>query len=369
MSDIKAPWMEPVFLQDIGTSNHYGYQHNGNIIVCSKEELIEKINTPSLNIIYIVTPNFSHIQILHEVDEFADASHQQMRAQAKDELKSNLINGAIISFIIYQHMRALFYVVIAMYMIPILKNCWCIILKKPDKQWRINQSKNIRFRNWIAPRKNGKWKIIGILIILSGIQQIIFGLNPSIGIGGLLKENVRNGEYWRILTCTFLHGNIIHFIFNMMALASLSAILEKIYRFESLIITYVLACIAGSLASCFFSPFANSVGASGGILGLLGFLLGCSIKFRNFIPKDFFWAFLNPAMYIIIMGFAAKDVIDNAAHAGGFFMGFFLAFILQNHEEFVENQISNVKKTISASCLLLLVTSFIILTYKIVLIK
>jgi membrane associated rhomboid family serine protease len=85
------------------------------------------------------------------------------------------------------------------------------------------------------------------------------------------------GEWWRLLTSSFVHGNLLHLAMNMFALWQAGQLVERIFgsaRFAGL---YLLAGIGGSLGSLGWGLLSqhpvNSVGASGAIFGIIGGLL------------------------------------------------------------------------------------------------
>ena len=98
-----------------------------------------------------------------------------------------------------------------------------------------------------------------------GLSLIRYGS----GYAGL---TVHLGEWWRIVTPIFLHGGLLHFIFNSMALVQLGPLVEEEYGTERLAAIWVLCGIAGSAASQLIRG-SHTVGASGALCGLLGLLL------------------------------------------------------------------------------------------------
>ena len=94
------------------------------------------------------------------------------------------------------------------------------------------------------------------------------------------------GQYYRLITAMFIHGSIVHIVFNMLILFQFGSAIEEFIgslRFATL---YFLAGIGGSVASFFFNdPFAFSVGASGAIFGLMGAYLMVNIVLGFVLPN------------------------------------------------------------------------------------
>jgi membrane associated rhomboid family serine protease len=138
---------------------------------------------------------------------------------------------------------------------------------------------------------------------------------------GVIKDAVRAGEWWRLLSGTYLHGNLWHFGFNVMALLALGRMVEAFAHRAYVPLVYLLSGIAASVVSQFASPHIDSVGASGAILGLFGFLAVMARRRREMMPPGFGRAIIMDVAVIAAMGVVGLGYIDNWAHAGGFVSG------------------------------------------------
>ncbi len=145
------------------------------------------------------------------------------------------------------------------------------------------------------------------------LQIAIPSLTGHFEIFGLA---VASGQWWRLVTATFLHLSIIHILFNMWGLSVLGRPLEAMLgrvRFATL---YATSLIAGSTASYVFaSPLGASAGASGAIFGLAGGLIVVARRMQ----WDFRWL-----VGIVALNFLLPFVvgsIDWHAHVGGFLAG------------------------------------------------
>ena len=108
-------------------------------------------------------------------------------------------------------------------------------------------------------------------IVAVAVVQLGTGLNASIGAAGFDKPLfLRNHEYWRILTGATTHGSIIHVAMNSYAFYSFGRIFEMLSNRANLAIVFLLSAIGGGILSLVFMPDGVSVGASGGIVGLIG---------------------------------------------------------------------------------------------------
>ncbi|MFZ0420225.1 MAG: rhomboid family intramembrane serine protease [Candidatus Sulfotelmatobacter sp.] len=140
-----------------------------------------------------------------------------------------------------------------------------------------------------------------------------------------------SGEWWRLLTCVFVHGGLLHIAFNMWCLWDLGALSESLYGRWTFGAIYILCGLGASLASVIWNPQVLSVGASGAIFGLAGALIA-AFKLGEFsVPR----AALSGTMrsLLVFVGFnlifgAASGITDNAAHVGGLLSGLILGALI-----------------------------------------
>ena len=181
------------------------------------------------------------------------------------------------------------------------------------------------FRRWLLGRRSRLLNASLVGLALLFLAQTYVGLDRSILAAALVKERVlEHGEWWRTVTTGLMHGNLLHILFNGMALYTLGRVLVALVSPPLLVFVFLLTVVTGSLASLWLGPGAASVGASGGILGCLGFLLVVTAKFRSDLPGFLRASLLQSTFVVAIFGLIGAGFIDNAAHAGGFIGGFLL---------------------------------------------
>jgi membrane associated rhomboid family serine protease len=155
---------------------------------------------------------------------------------------------------------------------------------------------------------------------------------PSIEAAGIVMDRIRHHhEYWRLLSGAFLHDGLLHFGMNAMALLAIGRFLEAFAHRAYVPIVFLLTALAASLTSYLFSSWTGvdaSVGASGGILGLFGFLAVLARVRRDVMPPGFGRAILADIAVIAAMGIFGWGYIDNSAHAGGFVSGALLGWLM-----------------------------------------
>lgn len=142
---------------------------------------------------------------------------------------------------------------------------------------------------------------------------------------------IRQKEYYRILSCTFLHIDIEHIVGNMIFLVALGQMLETSIGHIRFIIVYLLSGIGGSILSLIYivltAQHYTSIGASGAVFGLIGALLFLVVinngRFGDIsLPRILFAIF-----YMIYSGYNSPQT-DNSAHIGGLICGLLSMMVL-----------------------------------------
>ena len=146
--------------------------------------------------------------------------------------------------------------------------------------------------------------------------------NALIDAGALVRTRVIEGEWWRLLSATVLHGSPEHLFGNCVALYILGLACEHALGAWRLLVLYVASGLAGSIASVLAGP-GPSVGASGAICGLMGAAVVVLFRHRHVYHvrnKEIGLVLAGWAAYTIVIG-AITPMIDNWAHFGGLLGG------------------------------------------------
>lgn len=177
---------------------------------------------------------------------------------------------------------------------------------------------------------------IGIFIYLSAIGSTLnidFMLDHGVMYAPKIIEY---GEYYRLISCMFLHFGFQHLVGNMVVLLFLGDNVERAIKWWKYIILYFGSGIIGSMGSFVYAfktnPGIVSAGASGAIYGVIGALLWLLIRNRGRLEDMTLIRVCVLIAYMLFSGFTSEN-IDMAAHLCGFVGGFILAMILYRKEK------------------------------------
>ena len=185
----------------------------------------------------------------------------------------------------------------------------------------------------------GKKNYVAISIIVVNIIYFIFlethggseNTMVMLKYGAAFPENIKNGEYYRLVTSMFMHFGIEHIVNNMLILVLLGGKLEDIMGHFKFFIIYmlsgILANIASDLAQTMTGDFAVSAGASGAIFGVVGALLASLVLSKGKIKNLNLYQIAVSLGLMLYAGFKTTGV-DNIAHVGGAVSGVFIGLIL-----------------------------------------
>jgi rhomboid protease GluP len=168
--------------------------------------------------------------------------------------------------------------------------------------------------------------LLGVIFAVEAVMEVPESRDAIVAAGALEAASVAAGQYWRLVSATFLHGSFEHLVANAVALLILGMVGEHAFGRGQFVLLYLGSGVAGSLLSLLTSA-GPSVGASGAIFGLQG---GAIVLFRRhrdrLLLRDrrigfvlLVWAVLS------IAGGVFSPYIDNGAHVGGALGGVLIA--------------------------------------------
>lgn len=187
-----------------------------------------------------------------------------------------------------------------------------------------DQPSEIRETTTRPPESRLPWYSIILIASYSAVflAQLAYGMERSIILAGDDKDAVlHRHEIWRMLTGAALHGGVIHYAMNSYAFYSFGRIFEMLSNKAHVAIVFLTSAIAGSILSLIVNPHGISVGASGGIVGLVGYLAVYSFKRRALISSQFRNNLIINIGIILFYGLILSVNVDNSAHIGGLLCG------------------------------------------------
>ena len=178
------------------------------------------------------------------------------------------------------------------------------------------------------------------VIIIAAVNLLLFvgpdllnvpcSLEELLMAGGMHGFVGEDGEYYRLLTAAFIHFSFSHVMNNMLVGAVLGQRLENLVGSIRFVILYLVSAVGANVVSMLyysrFDPASLSAGASGAVFGIVGGLLGISLRKRDSVditPKQI-------AVYALLSlysGFANTGV-NNIAHLSGMVFGFLLGLVI-----------------------------------------
>lgn len=148
---------------------------------------------------------------------------------------------------------------------------------------------------------------------LSGIPSLVL-----IDLGGRWQPAISD-EPWRLLTAVFLHANLWHLAFNILAIATVGPRIEEMYGRTAMLTLFVATGTLANLAALPFVGLGVGIGASGGVMGLIAAAAAAGHRARTSHGRALRDAMLQWSAYTFLFGFMVGA--DNWAHLFGAVFG------------------------------------------------
>lgn len=333
----RPPWLRRDLLS-APFASPYGYYRKRKAIPAPLDAIQEAIGKDGSERIHMVwTPDSLHVQAISQVEALRAAillrdkyAYQRGRIFRTFQLTIFFLALLLLPAWLNHWPQWVYVPLVVIGVIPLGLVVWYEKSKpiaEREGYWE-KRAVNDRYQFWLQHQVQlSSWAIL-VALVGVGLVEYSLGLTKSVESAGLVKSAVWQGEVWRLLTGTFLHGSLAHLAFNSMALVWVGKHLEALLPHSYVIIIFLLTAVSGSITSLLLMPSTASIGASGGVMGLLGVLFAYAWRYKNELPQqlieDLLWDFAFVASYGALNYFA----IDNAAHAGGWFTGLLLGGIL-----------------------------------------
>ena len=208
-------------------------------------------------------------------------------------------------------------------------------LTEEEKAYLEEEKKRNSFLSFFIPHKG----FIATPILID-INILVFIVMIASGVGimspstlSLLKWGADfgpltlTGDWWRAVTCNFIHIGAFHLLMNMYAFMYVGLLLEDLIGSRRMFMSYLLTGLCSAVFSLYMHGETISAGASGAIFGLYGIFL--AFLFFHRIAKEQRKALLTSILIFVgyNLVYGMKAGIDKAAHIGGLLSGFLLGII------------------------------------------
>ena len=195
----------------------------------------------------------------------------------------------------------------------------------------------------VAPRDKPRGPIatrtlIAAILVAAGAIAICFGSSSDVGVlvraGAMVRGLVHAGEWWRLISCIFVHVGGVHLIVNAIGLLFLGRLAEDLFGGWRTAAVFALSAVGGATASFLASPAGISAGASGGIFGLLGAVF-LELTWQRRRHRAAWRAGVWGSLAVVALAQIAVDVVepitDQWAHGGGLAIGALCGILLSPH--------------------------------------
>jgi membrane associated rhomboid family serine protease len=217
--------------------------------------------------------------------------------------------------------------------------------KQPDR-FLADLSSEVRYSVWLSLAGNrgtrrtnwlvGAWVVVFLAqlaaLYRSGALDSVdlmtlggTGPRPDIAVAGLVKPLVPS-EPWRLLTAATMHAGLLHLLMNVLVMMGLSVQLERGIHRYFVALVWLLGAVVGNVASWYSVP-NPSLGASGGIAAVFGYLLVTGWVCHRLLPPGYFGRLAANLVFMCVLGYLGRDIIDNSAHLGGLITGCAIALL------------------------------------------
>ncbi len=215
-------------------------------------------------------------------------------------------------------------------------------IQRPGAWW-----KRLALRGWLQdPNQvvkvligiNAGMYVISLLVSPRSLQvsfDLLTTLSPSnqsllqLGATGTIPIDHLQ-RWWTLLSANYLHGGILHILFNMLALRQLIPLVGHLYGINRLIVLYTLTGVAGFWVS-YVAGVPFTIGASAALCGLIGATLYYGKSRGGLFGEAIYRQIGGWAIGIFVIGLLIPG-INNWGHGGGMVAGALLGFLVGYRE-------------------------------------
>jgi len=192
-----------------------------------------------------------------------------------------------------------------------------------------------------VPRQRGpiatRFLIAGVLGVAVATQMFL-GSSGDVGVlvraGAMVRTMIHAGEWWRLVSCIFVHVGAVHLLVNTIGLFFLGRLAEELFGGWRTAAVFAISGLAGSAASYLASPAGISAGASGAIFGILGAVFIELITRRRHHRAAWSRGVMGAVALVVVAQLGidfVEPMTDQWAHFGGLVAGVIVGLVLSPH--------------------------------------
>lgn len=308
----------------------YGYIGNNGAIGCTAQELLQVVEQRQKEISFVWTPGSPEPVRPEQVPFLLGALRETKTRTARNWFMAGgcAVSLALMAAIVNEDLGLDRNILLAV-------GAFCMAMGN-TMYWRshtytqenaISDESTARFDTWVQRRSFSVYTI-AIIASCALATMVASWAADSTALAGLVKSAVWDGEVWRLFTAPLIHASSTHFLISAAGLIYFSKITEQTIHRALVPLLFLVSAVMGSVCSLLFDPVISSMGgASGGLMGLVGFIATAAFVDRTYYPDGYF-----KRMLVIIVTFFAVNIFgfeffDPTAGFGGLVTGGILGWL------------------------------------------
>ncbi|MCK6264378.1 rhomboid family intramembrane serine protease [Vibrio sp. ZSDE26] len=164
--------------------------------------------------------------------------------------------------------------------------------------------------------------------VATGVDMMNGNTQELMSIGGVRRDLILQGEYWRVFSAVFVHAGLSHIAMNIIVLGFAGRSVESHIGSSNFIMLFIICALGSSFASISWYENTLSVGISGVNFGLIGALV--ALLLTGYVDKGSRSDLIGLVMMVLVSGAAVLFLpnIDHAAHLGGLVSGMLFTLLM-----------------------------------------